>query len=191
LLTLTTELRDQIKRNQKLEEELGFYKDSLFITHKRYQDLKSRLLAQMIDKRTLELKAKEAENSKLTKQEILKINEARAAFVKDSLEKVKKAKPETKSAKEKDERGVVKTKLDKEKKEIAKDKKETIKEKEVSTSSESSFSSDGIKPNPRSKRSDEDLDKNSEVGIQFDTLPPPAPIRSKVKKAEKVIKNQD
>lgn len=58
LLTLTTELREQINLNNRLDAELGYYKDSLFFMHKNYRDLKQKLLTQVIEKRSTELKAK-------------------------------------------------------------------------------------------------------------------------------------
>jgi hypothetical protein len=68
LLTLTTELREQIKRNQALEAEVEGYKDSIYYINKKFQELKVKLLNSVIDKRSTEIKSQEQALKEIKKE---------------------------------------------------------------------------------------------------------------------------
>lgn len=69
-LTLTSELKDEILKNQMLMTEVKQYKDSLWMAHTKYQRLKIALLDKAIAKGKKAKVAREREESKNTKAQI-------------------------------------------------------------------------------------------------------------------------
>jgi hypothetical protein len=69
-LTLTSELKDEIIKNQALMKELKYYKDSLWMAHTKYNALKVALLDKAIVKGKKAKIAREKQESKNTKAQI-------------------------------------------------------------------------------------------------------------------------
>ena len=69
-LTLTSELKDEILKNQQLMHEVKQYKDSLWMAHTKYQKLKVALLDKAIAKGKKAKAERELEESKNMKAEI-------------------------------------------------------------------------------------------------------------------------
>lgn len=69
-LTLTSELKDEILKNQQLMREVKQYKDSLWMAHTKYQRLKLALLDKAIAKGKKAKAEREREESKKMKAEI-------------------------------------------------------------------------------------------------------------------------
>lgn len=168
LLTLTTELREQIRKNQNLEAQVEGYKDSIFYMNKRFQELKVKLLSTVIEKRSAEVKAREEEESKLKKPDNSPKNDLSKALPKDQSK--------TTSANTND------TKAQATNKSNARKKEEDKAEPEIQAPT-----NDLIKPNPRSKNTTNKVDSTKlALPLLVDSMnKEPKPIPSRVKKAKK------
>jgi hypothetical protein len=169
LLTLTTELREQIKKNQALEAQVEGYKDSIHYINKKFQELKVKLLTTVIEKRSAEVKSQEQALKEIKTELQKKSNQTGVSPLNQTAEESNQ-KP---SAKE--------SKANSKKKEESKDTKSAI------PSSQAPLD-EPIRPNPRSKNNQSKIDSSKffmPVILKDSIIKEPQPIPSRVKKAKK------
>jgi hypothetical protein len=169
LLTLTTELREQIKKNQALEAQVEGYKDSIYYMNKKFQELKVKLLTTVIDKRSAEVKSQEQALKEIKTELQKKSNQTNAAQANEPAEEPKQ-KATTKDSK-----------ANSKKKDESKDNKAVI-------SSSQAPMDDPIRPNPRSKNNQSKADSAQifqPMILKDSIIKEPQPIPSRVKKAKK------